>query len=84
MHTQAASPSLEEELGLTGASAEDNETDLVRHVCEVDVGSTGLLALFEPLIVNVISNPNTYACPLLQTSAVLALSKYMMIRCGIQ
>ena len=68
-------------MGLTGATAEDTESDLIRKVCEVEVASTGLLAQFEPFIVNVVSNPSKFKCPLLQTSAVLALSKYMMIRC---
>ena len=67
-------------MGLTGATAEDTEADLMRRVCEVEVGSTGLLSLFEPLIVAVVSNPSKYGCPVLQTSAVLALAKYMLIR----
>ena len=75
-----SSPSLEEEMGLIGATAEDVEGDMIRRVCEVDVGSTGLLSRFEPLIVSVVSNPSQYRCPVLQTSAVLALSKYMLIR----
>ena len=67
-------------MGLTGASAEDVEGELIRRVCETDVASDSLLTLFEPLIVSVVANPSQYNCPLLQTSAVLALSKYMMIR----
>ncbi|CAI8031321.1 Condensin complex subunit 1 [Geodia barretti] len=74
-----SSPSLEEEMGLIGATAEDVEGDMIKRVCEVDVGSTGLLSRFEPLIVSVVANPSQYRCPVLQTSAVLALSKYMMI-----
>ena len=67
-------------MGLAGAAAEDVEGDMIRRVCEVDVGSTGLLSLFEPLIVSVVANPSKFRCAVLQTSAVLALSKYMMIR----
>ena len=67
-------------MGLMGASGEDVEGELIRRVCEVDVGSTGLLSLFEPLIVAVVTNPSKFNCPVLQTSAVLALSKFMMIR----
>ena len=67
---------------LTGASAEDADADLVRRVCELEVGGAGgLLAVFEPLIVAVVTNPSKYGCRVLQTSAVLTLAKYMLIRC---
>ena len=68
-------------MGLSGATADDSEADLIRRVCEVEVASTGLLSLFEPVIVGVVSNPSKFSCALLQTSAVLALAKYMMMRC---
>ena len=67
-------------MGLTGATADDADSDLIRRVCEVEVASTGLLSHFEPIIVDIVSNPSKFQCPLLQTSAVLSLSKYMMIR----
>ena len=73
------SPSLEEEMGLTGASADDTDADLMRRVCE-EVGSSGLLSLFEPMIVSVVSNPSKFPCPMLQSSATLSLAKYMLIR----
>lgn len=71
-------------LELTGASADDSDAELIRRVLETEVGGpSGLLATFEPLIVGVVSNPSKYDCPTLQTSACLALSKYMMIRLSI-
>ena len=66
---------------LTGASADDSDAELIRKVLETEVGGTGgLLASFEPFMVGVVSNPSKYSCPVLQTSACLALAKYMMIR----
>ena len=71
-------------MGLTGATADDMDADLIRRVCEIDVAAKGLLATFEHVIVEVVSSPSKFLCPLLQTSAILALSKYMMIRCGTE
>ena len=69
-------------LELTGASADDTDAELIRRVLETEVGGAGgLLVIFEPLIVGVVSNPSKYDCPALQTSACLALAKYMLIRC---
>ena len=74
------SPSVEDEMGLAGAAAEDIEADLVRKVCEFEVGGVGLLSWFEPIIVAVVTNPSKYPCPTLQASASLALAKFMLIR----
>ena len=77
------SPNLEDEMGLTGAAADDIETELMRKVCETEVGgAAGMLACFEPLIVAVVTNPSNYPCPALQASAALALAKFMLIRYG--
>lgn len=68
-------------LELTGASADDTDAELIRKVLETEVGGAGgLLVTFEPLIVGVVSNPSKYDCSSLQTSACLALAKYMLIR----
>ena len=68
-------------LELTGASAEDTEAELIKKILETEVGGAGgLLSTFEPLIVGVVTNPSKYSCPILQTSASLALAKYMLIR----
>ena len=78
------SPNLEDEMGLTGAAADDIEAELMRKVCETEVGgAAGMLACFEPLIVAVVTNPSNYPCPALQASAALALAKFMLIRYGV-
>lgn len=70
---------VDDELGLGGA--EDQEVDLVRRVLEEEVGGgEGLLAVFEPLLVEVVSNPCRYPCEQLQNAAALALAKFMLIR----
>ena len=73
-------PSIEDEMGLAGAAADDVEADVVRKVCEYEVGGVGLLSWFEPIIVAVVTNPSKYPCPTLQASASLALAKFMLIR----
>ena len=70
---------LEEELGLAGG--EEQVTELVRRVMETEVGgSGGMLAVFEPLVICIVGNPNKFPCDKLQTSATLALSKFMLVR----
>lgn len=70
---------LEEELGLAGS--EEQEIELVHKVLEREVGGPGgMLAVFEPLLISVVSNPNKYSCVRLQTTAALALSKFMLVR----
>lgn len=59
---------------------EETEAEMIKNVLEVEVGGTGLLAQFLPLIVRVISNPSQFSSSSLQTSAILALAKFMMIR----
>ncbi|XP_063055343.1 condensin complex subunit 1 isoform X2 [Engraulis encrasicolus] len=71
---------VEEELGLTGASAEDTEAELIRKICETELlADENLLCVFLPLLVRVCSSPGRYSHPQLTTAACLALSKYMMI-----
>uniref|UniRef100_A0A672G251 Condensin complex subunit 1 n=1 Tax=Salarias fasciatus TaxID=181472 RepID=A0A672G251_SALFA len=75
---QAANEStMEEELGLIGASAEDTEAELIRKICETEL--LNLLSAFLPLLVRVCSSPGRYSHPQLTTAACLALSQYMMI-----
>ena len=70
-----------DDMGLTGASAEDLEAELMKHVLENEVvGSSGLLAVFEKMTVLVVSNPSKYSCPGLQATACLTLAKYMLAR----
>lgn len=70
-----------DELTLAGASGDDPVTELIRRVLEREVGGDiGLLATFEPLILEILSNPTKYPCPELANSAGLALAKYMLVR----
>uniref|UniRef100_A0A8C7S658 Condensin complex subunit 1 n=1 Tax=Oncorhynchus mykiss TaxID=8022 RepID=A0A8C7S658_ONCMY len=75
--------SVEEELGLMGASAEDTEAELIRKICETELlagkKEENLLCSFLPLLVRVCSSPGRYCHPQLTTAACLALSQYMMI-----
>ncbi|KAF7670129.1 hypothetical protein LDENG_00050230 [Lucifuga dentata] len=72
--------SMEEELGLIGASAEDTEAELIRKICETELlAEQNLLCAFLPLLVKVCSSPGRYSHPQLTTAACLALSQYMMI-----
>ncbi|XP_060762025.1 condensin complex subunit 1 [Neoarius graeffei] len=71
---------VEEELGLTGASAEDTEAEFIRKICEAELLAEGnMLSVFLPLLVKVCSSPGRYSHPQLATSACLALSQFMMI-----
>uniref|UniRef100_A0AAY4AWB2 Condensin complex subunit 1 n=1 Tax=Denticeps clupeoides TaxID=299321 RepID=A0AAY4AWB2_9TELE len=71
---------MEEELGLTGASAEDTEAELIRKICETELLSG---EVFVPVLVKVCSSPGHYPHPQLTTAACLALSQYMMISPGM-
>uniref|UniRef100_A0A8B9HA51 Condensin complex subunit 1 n=1 Tax=Astyanax mexicanus TaxID=7994 RepID=A0A8B9HA51_ASTMX len=71
---------VEEELGLTGASAEDTEAEFIRKICETELLADGnMLSVFLPLLVKVCSSPGRYTHTQLTTAACLALSQYMMI-----
>ncbi|XP_035384528.1 condensin complex subunit 1 [Electrophorus electricus] len=71
---------VEEELGLTGASAEDTEAEFIRKICETELMAEGnLLSVFLPLLVRVCSSPGRYSHTQLTTAACLALSQFMMI-----
>ncbi|XP_061633549.1 condensin complex subunit 1 isoform X2 [Phyllopteryx taeniolatus] len=71
---------MEEELGLVGASAEDTEAELIRKICETELlAEENLLNAFLPLLVKICSSPGHYSHPQLTTAACLALSQYMMI-----
>ncbi|XP_060905181.1 condensin complex subunit 1 [Labrus mixtus] len=71
---------MEEELGLIGASAEDTEAELIRKICETELlAEENQLSAFLPLLVRVCSSPGRYSHPQLTTAACLALSQFMMI-----
>ncbi|RXM36742.1 Condensin complex subunit 1 [Acipenser ruthenus] len=78
--SKAGDDTLDEEMGLVGASAEDTEAELIRRICETELLSgEQMLSSFVPLILQVCNNPGKYSDPQLTTTACLALSKYMMI-----
>ncbi|KAM9310298.1 condensin complex subunit 1 isoform 1-T2 [Pholidichthys leucotaenia] len=71
---------MEDELGLIGATAEDTEAELIRNICETELlAGDNLLSAFLPLLVKVCSSPGRYSHPQLTAAACLALSQYMMI-----
>ncbi|EDO34797.1 predicted protein, partial [Nematostella vectensis] len=70
----------EEEMGLTGATADDAEIEYIRKICELEiVTGQNLLSLLRPLIVCVVSNPSKFTDPKLQAAAALALAKFMLV-----
>ncbi|RMX45777.1 hypothetical protein pdam_00004164 [Pocillopora damicornis] len=75
-----ASETIEEELGLTGATADDVETEYVRKICEHEIVTGGtLLATLRPLLVHVCSNPVKFSDTNLRAAASLALAKFMLV-----
>ncbi|XP_051819614.1 condensin complex subunit 1 isoform X1 [Antechinus flavipes] len=71
---------MEEELGLVGASADDTEAELIRSICEMELlDGKQLLSAFVPLLLKVCNNPGLYSDPTLSTAASLALGKFCMI-----
>ncbi|CAL4065931.1 unnamed protein product, partial [Meganyctiphanes norvegica] len=78
--TTTGGEDIEEEMGLTGAVADDMEAEYIRNVCETEIiTGDNLLSFIRPLIWSVCSNPSKYPDPGLQTAATLALSKFMMV-----
>ncbi|XP_076315224.1 condensin complex subunit 1-like isoform X2 [Tachypleus tridentatus] len=77
---QVLSGEIEEELGLTGAVADDTEAEYVCQVCDKEIVTGGnLLGLIRPLIIAVCSDPVKYKDPHLRSAAALVLAKYMLI-----
>ncbi|NXI35166.1 CND1 protein, partial [Galbula dea] len=71
---------MEEELGLVGASAEDTEAELIRSICERELlDEKHLLSVFVPLVLKICNNPGLYSDPALSAAAALALGKFCMI-----
>ena len=72
---------MDEDCGLTGATADDIEAEYIRNICDKElVVGNNLLARLSVVIVTVATNPGKYPDPDLQASASLALAKYMMVR----
>ncbi|KAL1790363.1 condensin complex subunit 1 [Sigmodon hispidus] len=71
---------MEEELGLVGATADDPEAELIRSICEKELlDGDQLLAAFVPLLLKVCNNPGLYSNPDLCAAASLALGKFCMV-----
>ncbi|XP_036311348.1 condensin complex subunit 1 isoform X1 [Pipistrellus kuhlii] len=71
---------MEEEMGLVGATADDTEAELIRSICEMELlGGEQMLAAFVPLLLKVCNNPGLYSNPELCAAASLALGKFCMI-----
>lgn len=64
-----------------GATDEDIESELIRKVCSDELCSNdSLLGTMLPLLITIITTPTYQEYTSLQISAVLALSKYMLVR----
>ncbi|XP_060046188.1 condensin complex subunit 1 isoform X2 [Erinaceus europaeus] len=71
---------MEEEMGLVGATADDTEAELIRGICEMELlDGKQTLAAFVPLVLKVCNNPGLYNSPELSAAASLALGKFCMI-----
>lgn len=71
---------MEEEMGLVGATADDTEAELIRSICEMELlDGKQVLAAFVPLLLKVCNNPGLYSNPELCAAASLALGKFCMI-----
>ncbi|CAO2606618.1 Condensin complex subunit 1 [Lemmus lemmus] len=71
---------MEEEMGLVGATADDTEAELIRCICEKELlDGNQVLAAFVPLLLKVCNNPGLYSNPNLCAAASLALGKFCMI-----
>nr|XP_048300079.1 condensin complex subunit 1 isoform X1 [Myodes glareolus] len=70
---------MEEEMGLVGATADDTEAELIRGICEKELlDGNQVLAAFVPLLLKVCNNPGLYN-PDLCAAASLTLGKFCMI-----
>uniref|UniRef100_A0A8D0HHA0 Condensin complex subunit 1 n=1 Tax=Sphenodon punctatus TaxID=8508 RepID=A0A8D0HHA0_SPHPU len=71
---------MEEDLGLVGASADDTEAELIRNICETELlDGDQLLSAFIPLVLKICNNPGVYSDPALSAAAALALGKLCMV-----
>ncbi|KAI0222051.1 Condensin complex subunit 1 [Lamellibrachia satsuma] len=78
--SEVGQASVEEDLGMTGAVAEDAEAEFIRRVTEEElVTGNNLLAVLSPVITAVCNNPTKYCDERLQAAASLALAKYMLV-----
>ncbi|NXA62805.1 CND1 protein, partial [Mohoua ochrocephala] len=71
---------MEEELGLVGATADDTEAELIRSICETELlDGKHLFSAFVPLVLKICNNPGLYSDSALSAAAALTLGKFCMI-----
>ncbi|KAM6309776.1 condensin complex subunit 1 [Podargus strigoides] len=71
---------MEEEMGLMGASADDTEAELIRSICDTELlDGNHLFSAFVPLVLTICSSPGLYSDPALSAAAALTLGKVCMI-----
>ncbi|NWW01229.1 CND1 protein, partial [Oreocharis arfaki] len=71
---------MEEELGLVGATADDTEAELIRGICETELlDGKHVFSAFVPLVLKICNNPGLYSDSALSAAAALALGKVCMI-----
>ncbi|XP_048675782.2 condensin complex subunit 1 isoform X4 [Caretta caretta] len=71
---------MEEDLGLVGASADDTEAEVIRNICDTELlDEKQLLSAFIPLVLKICNNPGLYNDPALSAAAALALGKLCMV-----
>ncbi|XP_058681359.1 condensin complex subunit 1 [Ammospiza caudacuta] len=71
---------MEEELGLVGATADDTEAELIRSICETELlDGKHLLSAFVPLVLKICNNPGPHSDSALSAAAALTLGKLCMI-----
>ncbi|NXO68957.1 CND1 protein, partial [Phainopepla nitens] len=71
---------MEEELGLVGATADDTEAELIRSICETELlDGKHLFSAFIPLVLKICNNPGLYSDAALSAATALTLGKLCMI-----
>ncbi|NXH51016.1 CND1 protein, partial [Dicaeum eximium] len=71
---------MEEELGLVGATADDTEAELIRSICETELlDKKYLFSAFVPLVLKICNNPGLYSDSALPAAAALALGRLCMV-----
>uniref|UniRef100_A0A803W583 Condensin complex subunit 1 n=1 Tax=Ficedula albicollis TaxID=59894 RepID=A0A803W583_FICAL len=77
---QSTETTMEEELGLVGATADDTEAELIRSICETELlDGKHLFSAFVPLVLKICNNPGLYSDSALSAAAALTLGKLCMI-----
>ncbi|NXQ23847.1 CND1 protein, partial [Alaudala cheleensis] len=71
---------MEEELGLVGATADDTEAELLHSICETELlDGKHLFSAFVPLVLKICNNPGLYCDSALSAAAALTLGKLCMV-----